>query len=243
MCALQAQLAEATEKADEAKSQVDKLETNLQETSRGTLQCCCSWLHVATTLEIQTRTPHRDFAFFSLSRSSLVLFVSANKELTQQYQELKAENLKQQKEAKTLQEELDKQVDKAAEASAAATTMEIEVQKLLAELEEQGVQHSNALSQATAEMKTLLDEQSAEAVSAKEQYEKVQAEKRRLRDEMDKQIAEAAMKAAEAQAMTDKVISELAQAKAQNDEYQRAIQEIAALAATMTKTNEPTSLG
>ena len=120
MCALQAQLAEATEKADEAKSQVDKLETNLQETSRGTLQCCCSWLHVATTLEIQTRTPHRDFAFFSLSRSSLVLFVSANKELTQQYQELKAENLKQQKEAKTLQEELDKQVDKAAEASAAA---------------------------------------------------------------------------------------------------------------------------
>jgi len=73
--------------------------------------------------------------------------------------------------------------------------------------------------------------------------EKVQAEKRRLRDEMDKQIAEAAMKAAEAQAMTDKVISELAQAKAQNDEYQRAIQEIAALAATMTKTNEPTSLG
>ena len=181
--------------------------------------------------------------FFSLSRSSLVLFVSANKELTQQYQELKAENLKQQKEAKTLQEELDKQVDKAAEASAAATTMEIEVQKLLAELEEQGVQHSNALSQATAEMKTLLDEQSAEAVSAKEQYEKVQAEKRRLRDEMDKQIAEAAMKAAEAQAMTDKVISELAQAKAQNDEYQRAIREIAALAATMTKTNEPTSLG
>ena len=63
MCALQAQLAEATDKADEAKSQVDKLETNLQETSRGKLQCCCSLLHVATTLVIQTRTSHRDFAF------------------------------------------------------------------------------------------------------------------------------------------------------------------------------------
>ena len=79
----------------------------------------------------------------------------------------------------------------------------------------QGIEHSNALERETTALKALIEEQSDEARTAQEKFEKAQAEKRRLRDEMDQQIAEAAMRAAEAQALTDKVISELAEAKVQ----------------------------
>lgn len=163
-----------------------------------------------------------------------------NKELANDYARLKEENQKQAKDALTLQQEMDKQVNKAAEAAAACSTLELETTRLLAELKEQGVKHSNVLEKETSALKGLLDEQSAEAVDAKAKFEKAEAEKRRLRDEMDQQIAEAAMRAAEAQAVTDRVMRELAEAKVQNNEYLRAIQEIASVAASMTDTPQTT---
>jgi chromosome segregation ATPase len=165
-----------------------------------------------------------------------------NKQLANDYARLKEENLKQAQDALTLQGELDKQVNKAAEAAAAATTLEMETTRLLAELKEQGVTHSNTLEKETTALKGLLDDQSAEAVDAKTKFEKAEAEKRRLRDEMDQQIAEAAMKAAEAQAVTDKVMRDLAEAKTMNQEYLRAIQEIASVAASITETPQTTEI-
>lgn len=92
-CELQAQLAEATEKADASKEQVDRLESLMKEKSR------------------------------------------ENKQLQDDYQRLQTENAKQQQDGENLRIELEKQVQKTAEASAAASALEKETTKLLEELD------------------------------------------------------------------------------------------------------------
>ena len=93
----------------------------------------------------------------------------------------------------------------------------------------------------TNSLKELLDEQSSEAVKARESFERVEAEKRKLRDEMDAQISEAGRAANEAALKTEKVLSELAETKAMNEDYLAAIQKIASVAATIQKTAQTTT--
>ena len=112
------------------------------------------------------------------------------------------------------------------------------LETLVKQLEDEGSAAAATLQAETAKFKQTLDEQETEAKGAKTEFERVAKEKKILALEMDEKIAESGRAMAEAEAIKDALLGELAENKAQNEEYMKAMQEIAKISATLTKTNE-----
>ena len=112
------------------------------------------------------------------------------------------------------------------------------LEKLVKQLEDEGSAAAATLQAETTKFKQALDEQETEAKSAKTEFERVAKEKKMLALEMDEKIAESGRAMAEAEAIKDALLGELAENKAQNEEYMKAMKAIADISATITKTNE-----
>lgn len=135
-----------------------------------------------------------------------------------------------------LRENLQKQAASAAASAAAASSLEIEVSKLLRQLDDQGVAAAAQLKSETTSLRALLDDQSSAAKKARADAERAEDDKAALREEIDQRIIEAA----DARRAAEQLASDLAATEGKNADYLDAIEQIARVAATITSTQTPT---
>ena len=162
-------------------------------------------------------------------------------ELQKSIDGLNAELSSQRDEAESLRSNLEATMSRAASNADAASRLEAETSRLLERLDAEQLAAAAKLTEETNAFKVALEAQSAEAATAKGEFERVEAEKRALREEMDAQISEAGRAAAEANAVKERLASELAHSKVLNEDYLQAIEQIARISATITKTVESTA--
>lgn len=160
----------------------------------------------------------------------------AAKAVVQKIDGLESEVADARAETAHLRENLQKQAASAAASAAAASSLEIEVSKLLRQLDEQGVEAAKQLKSETTSLKALLDDQSTAATKARTDAERAEADKRELREEIDAKIIEAGMARAEAM----RLAGDLEDSQKQSAEYLEAIEKIARVAATITETQTAT---
>lgn len=157
-------------------------------------------------------------------------------------QETRLENMEkdladERAESGYLRENLEKQAASAAASAAAASSLEIEVSKLIRQLDEQGVAASQQLKSETASLKALLDDQSAAAGKARADALRAEDEKKQLREEIDARILEAG----EARRAAEQLAADLASTERMSNDYLKAIEEISRVAATITSSRQVTA--
>ena len=138
----------------------------------------------------------------------------------------------EREETSYLRENLQKQ----AASAAAASSLEIEVSRMLRQLDEQGVAAATQLKSETTSLRALLDDQSSAATKARSDAERAEAVKSELREEIDARIIEAS----EARKMAERLSADLEATQEKSDDYLKAIEQIARVAATFTSTNTVT---
>lgn len=156
-------------------------------------------------------------------------------------QQMRLENMQKEVadgrvEADHLRENLQKQAASAAASAAAASSLEIEVTKLLRQLDEQGVAAAQQLKSETRSLLALLDDQSAAAKKARADAERADEAKRALREEIDERIIEAS----EARKLAEQLAFDLATTQEKNQNYLAAIEQIARVASTITSSETKT---
>ena len=135
-----------------------------------------------------------------------------------------------------LRENLQKQAASAAASAAAASSLEIEVSKLIRQLDEQGVAAAEQLKSETTSLRNLLDDQSSAAKKARTDAERAEEDKKALREEIDERIIEAS----EARKAAERLAADLRDTQDKNQDYLDAIEQIARVAATITSSQTPT---
>jgi len=158
-------------------------------------------------------------------------------EQDERLKKMEAEIADSRAESAHLRENLQKQAASAAASAAAASSLEIEVSKLIRQLDEQGVEAAAQLKSETSSLKALLDDQSAAAGKARSDAERAEADKRELREEIDAKIIEAG----EARMAAERLAADLQETQAKSADYLDAIEQIARVAATITETRTPTT--
>lgn len=136
-----------------------------------------------------------------------------------------------------LRENLEKQAASAAASAAAASSLEIEVSKLLRQLDDQGVSFAQQLKSETTSLKALLDDQSQAASKARTDALRSEQEKSLLREEIDARIIEAG----EARRAAEQLAADLQATQATSQNYLDAIEEISRVAATITSSQTVTA--
>jgi len=159
------------------------------------------------------------------------------KEQDERLKRMEAEVADARAETAHLRENLQKQAASAAASAAAASSLEIEVSKLIRQLDEQGVAAAAQLKSETSSLKALLDDQSAAAGKARSDAERAEQDKRLLREEIDAKIIEAG----EARKAAERLAADLQATEEKSQDYLDAIEQIARVAATITETRTPTS--
>merc|ERR1712129_378669 len=114
--------------------------------------------------------------------------------------------------------------------------MGIEVSRMLRQLDEQGVAAAAQLQSETTSLRALLDDQSSAATKARSDADRAEKVKSELREEIDARIIEAS----EARKMAERLAADLEQSQEKSDDYLKAIEQIARVAATFTQTNTVT---
>ena len=97
----------------------------------------------------------------------------------------------QRAETSHLRENLQKQAASAAASAAAASSLEIEVTKLLRQLDDQGNAAAAQLKSETTSLRHLLDDQATAAQKSRTDAERAEEDKKALRAEIDERIIEA----------------------------------------------------
>jgi len=159
--------------------------------------------------------------------------------LTEQEKKLEKLSLEvadEREETSYLRENLQKQAASAAASAAAASSLEIEVSRMLRQLDEQGVAAASQLKSETTSLRALLDDQSSAATKARSDADRAEKVKSELREEIDARIIEAS----EARKMAERLAADLEQSQEKSDDYLKAIEQIARVAATFTQTNTVT---
>ena len=156
-------------------------------------------------------------------------------------QQMRLENMQKEVadgrvESDHLRENLQKQAASAAASAAAASSLEIEVTKLIRQLDEQGVAAAQQLKSETRSLLALLDDQSAAAKKARADAERADEAKRALREEIDERIIEAS----EARKLAEQLAFDLATTQEKNQNYLAAIEQIARVASTITSSETRT---
>jgi chromosome segregation ATPase len=161
---------------------------------------------------------------------------SAAKAVVERLNSLETEVAEARAESTHLRENLQKQAASAAASAAAASSLEIEVTKLLRQLDEQGVEAAKQLKSETTSLRALLDDQSAAATKARADADRAEAIKRELREEIDAKIIEAA----EARGEAARLAADLEDTQKKSADYLEAIEQIARVAASITETQTET---
>jgi len=142
----------------------------------------------------------------------------------------------QRAETSHLRENLQKQAASAAASAAAASSLEIEVTKLLRQLDDQGNAAAAQLKSETTSLRNLLDDQATAAQKSRTDAERAEEDKKALRAEIDERIIEAS----EARRAAEQLAADLAATEEKNQDYLDAIEQIARVAATITSTQTNT---